>query len=466
MAVPVIMPRQGQSVESCIISEWSKQKGDKVEEGDVLCVYETDKASFELESPASGTLLETFFTADDDVPVLTNIAVIGEEGEAIDEFLPENANATEEPEQPAQPAEEKYEDTSAATEQPQKEQPEPAVSQESDTDEFTRISPRAKSYLQKIGLSQNDIKISGSGPQGRILEQDVINHIEQHGKPTPTAAQAAREEKSGMPAEGTGLGGQIRREDLGKTAAPAASTTPAQVLEEGADFTVKKLPNIRKIIAENMHKSLQNSAQLTHHLGADARKLLNLRKQVKAAQAEGTLQSNITLNDMICFAVIKALKKHPEANSHFLGDKIKTFNKVHLGLAVDTERGLMVPALQNADDFNLEGLSNQLKKIANDCKTGKIDPELLASTAASFTVSNLGAFGIEIFTPVINLPQSGILGVNTITHRPADLGDGTIGFVPHLGLSLTYDHRSLDGAPASRFLQAIKQEIENFEHSL
>jgi pyruvate dehydrogenase E2 component (dihydrolipoamide acetyltransferase) len=465
MAVPVIMPRQGQSVESCIISEWTKQKGDKVEEGEVLCVYETDKASFELESPASGILLETFFTADDDVPVLANIAVIGKEGEAIDDFRPENATTTLEPEAPAEPAtEEKYEDTSATTEKEEKAVPD--TSQAAESDEFTRISPRAKAYLQKIGLTENDIKTNGSGPHGRILEQDVINYIEQHGKPTPTAAQAAKEEKTGMPATGTGLGGQIRQEDLGKSAAPAATTAPAQIMEDGADFTVKKLPNIRKIIAENMHKSLQNSAQLTHHLGADARKLLNLRKRVKAAQAEGKLQSNITLNDMICFAVIKALKKHPEANSHFLGDKIKTFTKVHLGLAVDTERGLMVPALQNADDFNLEGLSNQLKKIANDCKSGKIDPELLASTAASFTVSNLGAYGIEIFTPVINLPQSGILGVNTITHRPADLGDGTIGFVPYLGLSLTYDHRSLDGAPASRFLQGIQQEIENFEYTI
>jgi pyruvate dehydrogenase E2 component (dihydrolipoamide acetyltransferase) len=166
---------------------------------------------------------------------------------------------------------------------------------------------------------------------------------------------------------------------------------------------------------------------------------------------------------MICFGVIKALRKMPEINAHFLGDNIRIFRKVHLGIAIDTERGLMVPALRNADDMSIEELSVNLKKLADSCKKGNVDPELLASTAASFTVSNLGAFGVEMFTPVINLPQAGILGVNTIIHRPADIGNGIIGFVPFLGLSLTYDHRALDGAPASVFLREVKQQIENLE---
>ena len=125
-----------------------------------------------------------------------------------------------------------------------------------------------------------------------------------------------------------------------------------------------------------------------------------------------------------------------------------------------------VPALRNADDLNLEGLSNQLKNLAESCKKGSVDPELLASEAASFTVSNLGSFGIEMFTPVINVPQSGILGVNTIIQRPAMVDGGVMGFVPFLGLSLTYDHRALDGAPASLFLKTIKEEIENFNYQI
>jgi len=214
-----------------------------------------------------------------------------------------------------------------------------------------------------------------------------------------------------------------------------------------------------------MHASLQNSAQLTHHLSADARKILSLREKVKNLQAEG-YEYNITLNDMVCYALIRALKKHPDANVHYLGDSIRYFKKVHLGMAVDTERGLMVPALRNADDLSLPGLSAQLSQLAAACREGNVDPDLLQPDAASFTVSNLGAYGVEMFTPVINLPQAGILGVNTIIQRPAQLEGGAFGFVPYMGLSLTYDHRALDGGPATLLLAGIKKEIETFDHDL
>jgi len=175
---------------------------------------------------------------------------------------------------------------------------------------------------------------------------------------------------------------------------------------------------------------------------------------------------NVTINDLVCYAVTRALKKHPLANSHFLGDTLRVFNKVHLGIAVDTERGLMVPAVRNADDLNIQQLAGQLKSVAETCKKGNINPELLSSEAASFSVSNLGSYGVELFTPVINLPQVAILGVNTIINRPADLGNGVYGFVPYIGLSLTYDHRALDGAPASALLRDIRLEIENLDINL
>ncbi len=169
---------------------------------------------------------------------------------------------------------------------------------------------------------------------------------------------------------------------------------------------------------------------------------------------------------MVCLAVIRALQKFPQVNAHFLGDSTRNFSKVHLGLAVDTERGLMVPVVKNADDLSIQGLANQLKEVANACKKGSIDPDLLSSEAASFTVSNLGNYGVEIFTPVINLPQVAILGVNTIVPRPKDLGGGVYGFVPHIGLSLTYDHRALDGGEATRFVKQIATEIETLDFEL
>jgi len=265
---------------------------------------------------------------------------------------------------------------------------------------------------------------------------------------------------------GTGPNGRIIVRDIEK-AATANVTTPAAVSASpaGMAFEEKKLSNVRKLIAKAMYESIRNSAQLTHHLSADVRRMLALRNLVKAESKKGG-PDDITLNDMICFAVIRALEKYPEANCHLVGDSIRTFRKVHLGMAVDTPRGLMVASVQNADDLSLKGLSLRLRELADQCRKGNVNPELLSSTSASFTVSNLGNYGVEMFTPIINLPQAAILGVNTILHRPADLGGGVFGFIPVIGLSLTYDHRAIDGGPATLFLREIKNQIENFEEKI
>ena len=441
MATIIIMPKQGQSVESCIIGSINKKKGDNVKKGDVLFSYETDKASFEEESPVDGVVLECFYNEGDEVPVLENMMVIGEPGEKYEVPIQKN----QEPRTKSQ--DENPEAPSVAIEK----DPAPHNSElKTPNSELQTISPRAKNLASKEVV---DIAgLSGSGPQGRIIEKDVKTALENRPKMTPLAKKMATQEGL-QPQTGTGLAGTARAADL----APSSNYIYAN------DFEDKKLSNMRKLIAKAMHASLQNSAQLTHHLGADARRMLELRKQVKAANESGKLAANITLNDMVCFAVIKALKKFPNANSHFLGDTMRLFNKVHLGLAVDTERGLMVPVVKNADDLSIIGLSNQLKEVANACKTGSVNPDILSAEAGSFTVSNLGNYGVEIFTPVINLPQSAILGVNTIVPRPKDLGDGVYAFVPYIGLSLTYDHRALDGGEATRFLKQIAVEIDNLE---
>ncbi|MFO7655593.1 MAG: dihydrolipoamide acetyltransferase family protein [Bacteroidales bacterium] len=438
MAIPVIMPRQGQSVETCIITQWFKKKGDVVKKGDVLFAYETDKAAFEEEAAEEGTILEIFFSDGDEVPVLTNVAVIGKPGENTNEFLPsgKNTNIEKEP------------STATGTNKPDEVAPEIPVSNTVKHTGRIIISPRARNLAEKLGVPF--AQVAGTGPGGRIIERDIESYAKSHGTFTRLASGIASSEGLSAPVSGSGVGGRVMASDL-----LHETTRPDS-------FGIKKLSNIRRIIAQNMHASLQNSAQLTHHMSADARKILEYRAKIKK-KADAGEWPNITLNDMICIGVVKALKKMPEINAHFLGDTIKTFNKVHLGIAVDTERGLMVPALRNADDLNIEQLSAELKKLAESCRKGSVNPELLASTAASFTVSNLGAFGVEMFTPVINLPQSGILGINTIIQRPADIGNGIIGFVPFLGLSLTYDHRALDGAPASAFLREVKLQIENFE---
>lgn len=444
MAILIIMPKQGQSVESCIIGTINKQKGDEVKKGDVLFSYETDKATFEEESPADGTILEVFYNEGDEVPVLENMMVIGNPGEDFSDLIGDS----KEQEAPQNLA--KVEKTPETETPPLSETQDLKPATPSSGLETKFISPRAKNLAEKSALDIS--QITGTGPKGRIIEKDVQEALANRPKLTPLAKKIAVSEGVQPQSAGTGLAGTAKAGDL---LPPPINTT------YGIDFEDKKITNMRKLIAKSMHASLQNSAQLTHHLGADARRILELRKQAKANFEAGKTSANITLNDMVCFAVIKALKKFPNVNTHFLGDTIRYFNKIHLALAVDTDRGLMVPVVKNADDLSIEGLSNQFKELAAACRKGNVNPEILAAEAGTFTVSNLGNYGVEMFTPVINLPQSAILGVNTIVPRPKDLGDGVYAFVPYIGLSLTYDHRSLDGGEATRFLKQIAIEIEN-----
>lgn len=448
MAVVVIMPKQGQSVESCIITELKKKKGDTVQKGDILFSYETDKASFEEEAPAGGVVLECFYSEGDEVPVLENMMVIGEPGEDISSLLvgresPAEGNKGVSME--SRPA-----DSLTSEKQEQKESSTPFTVQSG----RSPVSPRARKLAEKNAVDTSGL--SGSGPKGRIIEKDIQAVLHDRPKMTPLAKKLAAEQGMLPQSSGTGLAGTARASDL---------SVPVNSLY-GKDYEERKISNMRKIIARSMHASLQNSAQLTHHLGADARRILVLRKKAKAMLEEGSLDINITLNDMVCFSVIRALKKFPNVNTHFLGDSIRYFSKIHLGLAVDTERGLMVPVIRNADDLSITGLARQFKEIAAACRNGSVNPDILSPEAGSFTVSNLGNYGVEMFTPVINLPQSAILGVNTIVPRPKDIGDGVYAFVPFIGLSLTYDHRSLDGGEATRFLKQIAIEIENLEFEI
>ena len=413
MATAVIMPKQGQSVETCTITRWFKSKGESVSVGDILFSYETDKASFDLESPVEGMLLDVFFGEGAEVPVLVNVAVIGKSGESTDSFNPDKSIP-----QSALAFTESIDDRAFTASEALEEIKEVKVLEIQDNK--IRISPRAKRMAENKGLKYNNLR--GSGPNGRIITRD------------------------------------IEKVHSGE----AIITKNIQTTE--TEYTERPLSNVRKLIAKAMYSSLQNSAQLTHHMSADVRYLLEARQKIKDKLSTDKSQQDITLNDMVCWCVIGALRKFPEVNSHFLDDRIKTFHKVHLGLAVDTARGLMVPTVRNASDMDLVKLSEELKSVAEACKKGSINPELIQSTAATFTVSNLGNYGVEMFTPVINLPQAAILGVCTIINRPASIGNNIFAFVPYIGLSLTYDHRAIDGGPATLFLKEIKEQIEAFRY--
>ena len=427
MATPVIMPKQGQSVESCIIAKWHKQKGDKVAVGDMLFTYETDKATFDEEATVEGTMLEIFFEEGDDVECLLNVCVIGEEGEDASAFKP---STDDDEEEEAAPEEEKKEEAAV-------------VITENKTGDL-KVSPRARALAEKKGI--DPAMAAPSGPAGRIIERDV-QRLADSG-----VAAVAGNAVEGV--AGTGIGGRVRVEDLG--AAPAAAVAAAPVAE--AEVTDVPLTNIRKVIAKSMHASLSEMAQLTLNTSFDATEIQAFRAKVKAG-AEKLGLANITLNDIVLYAVSRVLKDHKDLNAHFLGDKMRYFSKVNLGMAVDTPRGLMVPTIFAASDKSLNEIAAESKNLASAAQSGTISPDLLSG--GTFTVTNLGSLGIESFTPVIYPPQTGILGVDTITTGIKEVG-GEIKTYPKMGLSLTFDHRAVDGAPAAKFLKDLSFALENF----
>ena len=418
MATPVIMPRQGQSVESCIITEWKKKVGDEVHAGDVLFSYETDKSTFEEQAKVDGTLLAVFYNAEDDVPVLLNVAVIGKPGESFAEFAPAG-NAAPAP---------------AATEEAKPTIVEPAApAPQATAARAEGVSPRAKSAAEKLGV--NPAQAAPSGPHGRVIERDVL-----------ALAKEGR------------LGGRVAEEAVpAATATTSVASVPATI--NAQEFDEVRLPNLRRMIAKTMHDSLAEMAQLTHNTSFDATKILAFREGLKAAPESMDLPK-ITINDIILFAVSRVLTKHEGLNAHMLGDKMHYFKHVNLGIAVDTPRGLLVPTLFAAETKTLGQIATESKTLAKAAIDGSINPDLLSG--GTFTISNLGLFGIESFTPVINPPQVALLGVCSITERIRTV-DGQITAYPAMGLSLTYDHRAVDGAPASRFLKDLVTALEHFD---
>lgn len=409
MANAVIMPKAGITVESCIIGKWEKKVGDEVKVGDILFSYETDKASFECESTAEGTLLEIFFNDGDEVPCLVNVCAIGKAGEDCSALRPNSGAPAVQEEKATATVEEKKETV--------------AVASTAVEGEKSAISPRAKKLAERAGVDAS--LATPTGPNGRIIERDVRTLME-----NPVTAKT-------------------------EAVAPATVTANAVAEEEYKDV---KFSGIRRAISKSMHTSLSTIAQLTHNTSFDASGILAYRKMLKAAEGE---YAGITIGDIVLYAVSRTLLNHPDLNANMLDDSnIRLFKHVHLGVAVDTPRGLMVPTIFNADQKSLLEISKEVKELAAQCREGNISPDKLSG--ATFTVSNLGSMGVESFTPVINPPQTGILGVCCTTDRVRKGADGSIQIYPAMGLSLTYDHRAVDGTPAARFQKELARNLENF----
>ena len=467
MAELILMPRQGNTVESCVILEWRKQEGDAIAEGDVICEVETDKATFEVESTAAGSLLKIFFGDGDDVPVLTPIAVVGKDGEDISGMGPDASGSSTTAAQAAPAAPAAGAGTGAATATDTV----PAAAQAATAPQAARAegeriaaSPRARGLAGRKGVDLTLLP-GGSGPGGRILERDVQTYIDSGQPLTPAATAMMSAGGLTAPSAGSGIGGRVTTGDLvaaGTGAGVAAMDMVAGLPEYPGETREYAVKGVRKIIAEKMLSSLQTTAQLTMHASADARSILSYRKKLKDSPEELGLRG-ITINDLVLFAAVRTLTQYPALNAHFLGDRIVEYSSVHAAFAVDTDRGLMVPVVRFAERMTLRQLAAATKRLSTECIEGGVNPDDLAG--GTITVSNLGALCIEMFTPVLNPPQTAILGVSTIQPKAVMAGGETV-FHPHIGLSLTINHQAVDGAPAAHFLKDLCAMVAGFELSL
>jgi pyruvate dehydrogenase E2 component (dihydrolipoamide acetyltransferase) len=439
----ITMPELGESVTEGTVTRWLKQVGDTVEVDEPLLEVSTDKVDTEIPSPVAGTLLEITAQEDETVDVGGQLAVIGEpdaEGgsAAPEEKAPEEKAPHKAPEPaPQADAAPASSNGSAAPAPPTDDRP---------ADSAPAGAPYVTPLVRKLA-AENDVDLStltGSGVGGRIRKQDVLAAAEAK-KPAPEPEPAAAAPAAAAPAPAA-------RHEPAKPAAGAP--TPG---------TTVKMPRLRQVIAQRMSESLAVSAQLTTVQQVDVTRIAKLRARAKAdfERREGV---KLTYLPFFVKATVEALKQFPQVNAS-INDETKevTYHgAVHLAIAVDTPRGLLVPVIKNAEDLNIAGLAKKIADVAARTRDAKIGPDELSG--GTFTVTNLGSAGALFDTPIINQPQVGILGTGAIVKQPAVIsgpdGDDVIAIRSVCYLPFTYDHRLVDGADAGRFVSAIKARLE------
>jgi pyruvate dehydrogenase E2 component (dihydrolipoamide acetyltransferase) len=461
MAHVLIMPRQGNTVESCIIGSWRVKEGDVVTAETAVCDVETDKATFEVPAGAAGVVLKILCAAGDDVPVLRPIAVIGQAGEDFTAVLAaaggEASSATVAGRDAAAAciADPSFQASAENTNAPQHPHSQTGPDNVGTNPQTGFASPRARVLAARENVPVGGI--AGSGPNGRVIERDVRAVL----TGMPVFTEAAKTAAGGglVPAIGSGLGGRITTADLAVAPSAVSPRAAATELGEGA-VTETPVKGVRKVIADRMLKSLAESAQFTLNSHAPAVCMQKLRARMKVSDETLGL-SKITVNDLVLYAVSRVLPLFPFMNAHKNGETLRTFERVHLGVAVDTPRGLLVPVIRNANLLSLRQISAEAKRLAKAAQDGAAKPDELSGS--TFTVTNLGSLGITSFTPVLNAPEVAILGVAGIEPKPLETPDGSYTFEPHIGFSLTINHQVVDGAPAARFLKTLCEAVRDID---
>ena len=427
MASVVNMPRLGLNEEENVLGEWYVKEGDAVNLGDKLFSIETDKSSMDIYAEREGTVLKCLYEAFDVVPVMTGVCILGEPGEDISGVATGLQGATSQGEGKIVPAQ--GASTMLHLEKPVQ------VPNALNAKSTAVASPRAKKLAEANGIDL--CSLQPSGVEGRIIEEDVLNYM----RATPlgntqTCLSAAQDVQL----------------------APIAAALGASHFTATPGGRDEKTTPMRRLIADNIFSSLRSTAQTTQHMRFNASKLQSYRVWLKSSPGP---EKDISLNDIISYVTVKTLLKFDYMNAHLYSmDALTKFDFVNLGFACATPRGLLVPTIKNAQSMTLTTFAVKMKALAQRARDGKILPEEM--TDATFTISNMGSYGMTTFTPILNPPQVGILGVGTIDYAVKSTPEGML-YYPSGYLSLTYDHRAFDGVPAIEFFRAVCKNLESLD---
>ncbi|GAB4569595.1 MAG: pyruvate dehydrogenase complex dihydrolipoamide acetyltransferase [Anaerolineae bacterium] len=425
MAETIQMPKLGFDMAEGTLVRWLKGVGDTINKGDVIAEIETDKATIEIETTATGTVLKHLVSEGDVVPVGADIAIVGEPGESADDAAPAPpaAESAPEAEAAAAPA------PAPATPAPAAPAPQPAAAQNGDgrLPGGVKASPLARRIARERGIDLRQVQ--GTGPEGRIVKRDVEGFT---APAAPAPAPAA--------------------------AAPAGISAPSfGPVPEGPDVEVVPTSKLRSRIGSRMVEAKQQVPHFYVTTEMDVEALLKLRKQLNDSMDEDGVK--ISVNDMIVKAAALTLRKFPNLNSHFYGDQIVRHKRIHIGIAVALDEGLINVVCRDADKTSLGTIAAQNKSMIARAREGKVRPDEIEG--ATFTVSNLGPYGVDHFIAIINPPEAAILAIGAGRKVPVVREDGTLGVSTRMKVTISVDHRISDGAEAAEFLQEMRNLIEN-----
>ncbi|MDR4949522.1 dihydrolipoamide acetyltransferase family protein [Neobacillus cucumis] len=439
MAKEIFMPKLSSTMEVGTLLQWFKEEGESIDIGEPLFEIMTDKINIEVEAYDAGVLLKKYYEVDDQVPVNQIIGYIGEEGEQVPDSSPGISGS---------------EESAAAAVETENAEPQavPVGADVADSTEKPRATPAARKLARVNDLTLKTI--AGSGPNGRVQKRDIVAVIENalaQPKATPLARKIAAAEQVDLTTiAGSGANGKIVKSDVIPAAAPASATAAPAPKR-------KKMSGMRKVISERMAQSAYTAPHVTLTTDVDMTKVKELRATLLPIVEKQT-GLRLSYTEVLIKASAAALERHPEVNASIEGDEIVEHGHVHIGLAVAVPGGLMVPVIKDVPAKGLAQLTQDAKEIGKRARDNKLLPDQLKGS--TFTISNLGMYAIDAFTPIINQPETAILGVGRIQDKPVAV-NGALEIRPMMTLSLSFDHRAVDGAPAAAFLTELKQILEN-----